>query len=172
MYENFLSKKDEKNLSSHAFLFLNSTFLKQCSLAGVINGAQSFSEQLDLLAAFLGINARTVRRWLDGNSEPHPCAVRLLFVKYMGFPQDGRWRGWKVDPDRLISPTGEELTPDMIGKLWLWRNDKSMMQAKINRLERENASLQASNSSEAREKIRQAAALLADLADLPARLAG
>lgn len=172
MHEIFLSKKDEKNLSSNAFLFLNSTFLKQCSLAGVINGAQSFSEQLDLLAAFLGINARTVRRWLDGNSEPHPCAVRLLFIKYMGFPQEGKWRGWKLEPDKLISPSGEELTPDMIGRLWLWRNDKSMLQAKVRRLEREVSDLKKGNSAETLARVRQAAALLADLVEMPATLAG
>ncbi|CAN0410015.1 unnamed protein product, partial [Ectocarpus sp. 13 AM-2016] len=95
----------------------SSPFRRQCSLAGVTHGGMSDPIELQTASEFLGVSGRTARRWLFEGVAAHPCAVALLFNLFMGFPQHGKWQGWQLTKDYLISPSSETISPDMIGKL-------------------------------------------------------
>ena len=166
-------KKIEKSLSQAGKLFVSSPFARQCSLSGVINGTMSKAYQLEKLSLMFGVSVRTVRRWMNGEDKAHPCAVALLKNLFMGFPQQGRWRGWYMADDYLVSPSGETLSPDMIGRLWLWRNERELQLSRIRELTRENQSLMRMGSDDARKAISNAVKSLSSLIDHPAiRAAG
>ena len=154
-----LLEKNEKILTKQMAEFVYRSFIAQCSLAGIIHSGMKKVEQIEIVARFCGVNIRTIRRWFNG--EPaHPSAVRLLFNNYMGFPQHGRWRGWKLEDDRIISPSGEKITPEMIGYLWVQKNEKNMLLQKIRILTQRNEVLEKIADDRNYENIKKAADLL------------
>ena len=161
MHKKNSSKKMRKIFTRQCKNFISRTFSDQCTLAGVINPAMSDAEKLQQLNWHLMISERTAKRWLSG-AEPHPSAVMLLFNLYMGFPQTGRWAGWSITDDYLITRTGETITPDMIGKLWLWRNERRTMQGRILELEKENEALKKIFRPDTAEKLHEANRLLSE----------
>lgn len=158
-------EKNKKYLSKAEKLFLDSPFIRQCSLAGVFHLDMSPADCLTNLCTVLNVSPRTGQRWLDGKTAPHPTALSLLFNLYMGFPQHGKWQGWQLSNDYLQSPSGETITPDMIGRLWLWRNEKRSLLHKVNALTLENKRLVSLGNDKTRQIITDAVGLLNQLTD-------
>lgn len=161
------SKKIKKNFTKAELIFISAPFRRKCSLAGVTHGGMSDAKEVANISEFMGINGRTARRWLNDEAAPHPAAIALLFNLYMGFPQQGRWQGWQLTNDYLISPSSETISPDMIGKLWLWRNEKSALQQRINALSFENERLKRLGTPQAQQAIQSAITSLSAVISAP-----
>ena len=153
-------KKIRKNFTRQCKNFNSRSFSDQCTLAGIINSTMKETEKHHQISWHLMVSERTARRWLANDAEPHQCAVALLFNLYMGFPQTGRWAGWSITDDYLVTRTGETITPDMIGKLWLWRNERRTMQGRILALEKEIKTLLSERDTDNLNKIFEAKRLL------------
>lgn len=158
-----LCKKNKKYFSKAELIFISAPFRRKCSLAGITHGGMSDSQEINVLVELFGVAGRTVRRWLNEEVKPHPCAVALLNNLYMGFPQQGRWQGWQITPDYLISPSSETISPDMIGKLWLWRNEKSTLQQRVNALRFENEQLKRLGAPQTQQAIQSAISSLSSV---------
>jgi hypothetical protein len=163
-------KKNSKHYSPGLESFKKASFKTQCGRAELIHLGHSLTEQIDIISNALDISARTARRWLSGEAIPHPCAVRLLYQLKQGIPQTGRWAGWRITPDNIITNTGETISPDMIGRLWLWRNEKQTMQARINALNSKVKKLEQESDKGNLAKIHEAARLLHEVAGLGLQL--
>lgn len=129
-------------------------------MAGITHMGMTQSEMIRAISDNLFISERTARRWINEKDAAHPCAILLLKNLFLGFPQHGRWRGWQLNNDYLTSPTGETLTPDQIGKLWLWQNEKRTLQSRIASQQNEIERLSSQQSVDTMEKVTQAYELL------------
>lgn len=155
------AKKTEK-IFNHTFgLFKKQPFSVKCTQAGIIDSTMSTSEQNNQIGKQLGVGTRTVQRWRSG-AEIHPSAERLLFNMKNGITQNGQWAGWTVHNDKLVSPSGETVTPAIIGRLWLWRNERIAANSKIAELKKQVVQLEAKTTPVDRDKIQQAYDLLND----------
>lgn len=161
-----LCKKNKKYLSKTEYIFISAPFRRKCSLAGLTHGGMSDAQEIATLSDFFGVAGRTVRRWLNDETPPHPCAVMLLNNLYMGFPQHGRWQGWQLTDDYLVTPSSETITPDMIGRLWLWRNEKSTLQHRVNALKFENERLKRLGSADTQQAIQSAISTLSSVIEI------
>jgi hypothetical protein len=85
----------------------------------------------------------------------------------MGFPQHGRWQGWQLTHDYLVTPSSETISPDMIGKLWLWRNEKSALQQRVNALSFENERLKRMGAPHTQQVIQNAINTLSSVIETP-----
>lgn len=162
-----LWKKNKKNYSKAELIFYSAPFRRKCSLAGLTHGGMSDAQEIATLSDFFGVAGRTVRRWLNDEVIPHPCAVGLLNNLYMGFPQHGRWQGWQLTHDYLVTPSSETISPDMIGKLWLWRNEKSALQQRVNALSFENERLKRMGAPHTQQVIQNAISTLSSVIETP-----
>lgn len=109
----FSYEKNKKYFEENSHDFLSSNFERQCWLSGLIQPGQTRPESVANVAHYLGICERTARRWLDGDIDPHPCATRLLMVRWSGVPPCEAWEGWRVVADSLVSPSGFVVGPDI-----------------------------------------------------------
>jgi len=154
-------KKTEK-IFKHTFsLFKKQPFSVKCTQAGIIDSTMSTSEQNNQIGKQLGVGTRTIQRWRSG-VEIHPSAERLLFNMKSGIAQNGHWSGWKMHNNELVSPSGETVTPAIIGRLWLWRNERIAANSKIAELKRQVEQLESKAAPVDRDKIQQAYDLLSD----------
>jgi len=96
------------------------------------------SETIRRAAEFSGLNKRTIRRYIDGETEPNPALVKLLKITAAGYiPQDGEWEGYRITPrGEMICPNGDKFTPKRLDALWLELSRKNYMEAKIRQLEK------------------------------------
>jgi hypothetical protein len=150
----------EKTFKHEFNSFKSLDFVTQCTQAGVITTIMPRYEQIDKIEFCLGVGIRTLQRWIAGVAEPHPCALRLLFNMTKGINQIGPWAGWRLNGEHLVSRTNESITPDIMGKLWLWRNDKITLQNKIADLNRLLAESEAKTRPIDRDKLIEAVTLL------------
>lgn len=66
-----------------------STFAERLAAAFVFRGITTTREKVDVLATATGRTARTVERWLSGNTKPRNGAALLLIARAMDV--DARW---------------------------------------------------------------------------------
>lgn len=126
--------------------FESESFENMLAIAGIGGWlGMDKSETVRRASEFSGLAERTIRRYIDGKSKPHPALVKLLSITAAGYiPQDGMWKGYKIKPTgEMVSPTGESFTPDRLESLWLELSRKSYMDAKIKHLERKIENLNA-----------------------------
>ncbi|WP_416308523.1 hypothetical protein [Neptunicella sp. SCSIO 80796] len=154
------AKKIKKSFDTEYQNFKLRPFSEQCFLAGIVHYGIEPAQKYVLVAEYLGISDRTVRRYYDDEQLPTEPVSRLLFVQYCGFAQGCGWSGWKMRNGLLISPTNESVAPDLIGRLWLWRNERNATLGKVKRLEKENERLKKLISPETMDHISNAAAIL------------
>jgi hypothetical protein len=124
----------QKRFKSALNMFKNQTFIAQCSQAGLIDITMTKTFKVENCAFYLGVNARTIQRYFAGYT-PHPSVSILLFNMKTGISQNGVWSGWSMKDNELISPSNESVNPDIISRLWLWRNERDTAQRKIAGLE-------------------------------------
>lgn len=94
------------------------SFSELCWLAGLIYAGMSKPDRLDRLSQFFGVCSMTVRRWLSGQTHPHPCAIKLLYAYIGGVPMPENWSGWRMIGGQLVSNTGFTVGPDAEQKHW------------------------------------------------------
>jgi hypothetical protein len=135
------AKKNKNIFAQRLDLFTRHSFVAQCTLAGIINLTMTRADKINEIAFSLGVNARTVQRWI-AHSAVHPSATRLLFNMSAGISQNGHWAGWRVLSNELISPSNESVNPDILGRLWLWRNERDNKTRKIASLESQISTLE------------------------------
>lgn len=64
------------------------------------------------IAALCGVDLATARRWRRQASCPPPAAVFLINGDLGCFAKE--WRGWRIRGAVLLSPDGQEVTPNDI----------------------------------------------------------
>ena len=160
MDKNISSKKFDKNFRLDAAEFLSSSFYKQCWLAGLIHAGMSNAERLEKVSYCLGVCVRTVRRWFDGDSEPHPSAVRLLLAHHEGVPLGLDWQGWRVTGGQLVSPTGFAVTPEIENRIWWLTNELRQVRHELAVARVRVRELEKSGSGIALHKIQAAVSML------------
>jgi hypothetical protein len=136
-------KKNENNFLMALEVFKKQSFCSQCSQAGITSTTQSEHEKIKSIVFALGVQYRTIQNWRAG-SKVHPSATRLLFNMKTGITQNGAWQSWKVNGNALVSPTNETINPDIIGRLWLWRNERELKERQIIELKAKISLLQQS----------------------------
>jgi len=127
-------KKSENNFMLALELFKKQSFSSQCNQAGIIDVTQNQDEQIKNCVFALGVQYRTIQNWRSGG-KVHPSATRLLFNMSKGITQNGAWQGWRVKGNTLTSHTNESVNPDILGRLWLWRNERDLKERKIKALQ-------------------------------------
>jgi hypothetical protein len=150
----------EKTFKHEFNSFKNLDFVTQCTQAGVITTIMPRYEQINKIEYCLGVGVRTLQRWIAGVAEPHPCALRLLFNMTKGINQNGAWAGWCLNGEHLVSRTNESITPDIMSKLWLWRNEKTTYISKITELNRLLSESEAKTRPIDRDKLFEAVTLI------------
>lgn len=127
----------------------------------------SKSETIQRASKFSGLNKRTIRRYIDGESSPNPALVKLLKITASGYiPQDGEWKGYKINPNgEMICPSGDKFTPKRLELLWLELSRKNYMEAKIRQLERKIENLNSIGMQNKRSSIIKLANDLLSLAE-------
>jgi hypothetical protein len=150
----------EKTFKHEFNSFKNLDFVTQCTQAGVITTIMPRYEQINKIEYCLGVGVRTLQRWIAGVAEPHPCALRLLFNMTKGINQSGAWAGWCLNGEHLVSRTNESITPDIMAKLWLWRNEKTNYISKITELNRLLSESEAKTRPIDRDKLFEAVTLI------------
>ncbi len=148
-------KKTEKLFNYHFNLFKKQSLSVKCTQASLIDNTMSLTEQNAIISNSLGVGIRTVQRWRSGG-DTHPSAERLLFNMKMGINQNGHWSGWQMKNNELVSPSGETVTPAIVGRLWLWRNERIAANAKITDLQRQVEKLSVKTSPIDRELVIEA----------------
>lgn len=147
--------------------FESGSFENMLALAG-IGGWMGMDkgETIRRASEFSGLNKRTIRRYLNGQSEPHPALVKLLKITAAGYiPQDGIWSGYRIKPTgEMVSPSGESFTPERLESLWLELSRKNYMDAKIKQLERKIENLNAIGMQDRKDALVKMANELLNLA--------
>ena len=138
-------KKNENNFLMALEVFKKQPFCAQCSQAGLIDTTQTQDQQIKNCVFALGVKYRTIQNWRSGG-KAHPSATRLLFNMKTGISQNSVWSGWRIIGAQLISPTRESVNPDIIGRLWLWRNERDLKERKIKALEDKISALEKSGN--------------------------
>jgi hypothetical protein len=135
MISNANAKKNKKNFITPLLEFSKQAFSTQCTQAGIIDITMSKTDQAKVIAHSCGVTMRTAQRYMAGET-PHKAVTILLFNMRQGINQNGAFAGWRVHGNQLISPTNETINPDIIGRLWLWRNERDSKNRKIVELEK------------------------------------
>lgn len=147
--------------------FESESFENMLALAG-IGGWMGMdkSETIRRAAEFSGMAERTIRRYIDRESEPHPALVKLLKITAAGYiPQDGMWNGYRIKPTgEMVSSSGESFTPERLESLWLELSRKNYMDAKIKQLEQKIENLNAIGMQDRKDALVKMANELLNLA--------
>lgn len=98
-----------------------------------------FKGDLKACADFLCVSVKTVRRWLNGDSEINPIAEKLIYVAYRGYlPPDVRWYGFKINIDKacFITPLGREIAPHELERVAMIKDEYEAFVEKYGHIER------------------------------------
>ena len=126
--------------------FESESFENMLAIAGVGGWmGMDKNETIRRATEFSGVSERTIRRYLNGESKPHPTLVKLLKIAAAGYiPQGGIWDGYRIKPNgEMVSKNGQSFTPERLDYLWLELNKKSYMESRIRHLEKKVENLKA-----------------------------
>ena len=159
------SKINQKTFDYYFNHFKNCGFLEQIHLSGLCDITQTAKKRYQIASKILGVDTRTIQRWMSG-ATAHPCATLLLFNMSMGINQTGAFAGWRCINDAIITNTGETLNADIMGRLWLWRNERTAAAHEIAQLKREIDTLKRQSNTALIQHINDAANILNSVLDI------
>jgi hypothetical protein len=165
MHDDKTVKNNENTFNYFFERFQKRSFLEQLHLSGLILIIHNTKKRNEIASQTLGVDTRTIQRWISG-AVPHSCAVRLLFNMSMGINQFGSFAGWRCINNELISSTGERVNSDIIGRLWLWRNERIGTQQEISHLKNKIRELEKQSNAHLLDKIQRANVILNEVLEL------